>query len=310
VLKDNPDLARQVLPDRVHPGPAGHVVMGAALLRAWKAPPLVTRVAIDAASKAVVAAEGSEVSVLAATDGGLAWTQKDRALPLPLGFEDGETELAQRAGADLESLDQQPLVVTGLAAGVFELKIDGQSIGTFTDAELAKGVNLARFNTPMRWQAFSVKWSVGGGHEAQRVRRELLVAAAKDPSLKAAAEALARRDEAEQRQRSVDATPKPRRYELIRHSSNPGGPGGRISRSRPFSTFPMAFRGSASTRTNARGTLKDAICRRQAASSAAGSASPAKHATSTSPRRSSGTPSTAASRTPACSRRTASTSRG
>ena len=51
VMKDNPDLARQVVPDRVHPGPAGHLVMGATLLRAWSAPALVARVAIDAATK-------------------------------------------------------------------------------------------------------------------------------------------------------------------------------------------------------------------------------------------------------------------
>ena len=170
----------------------------------------------------MVAAENTEVSGLVATSGGLSWTQLDRALPLPLSFEDGETELAQKAGADIESLDQQPLVVTGLAPGRFELKIDGQSVGTFADAELAKGLNLARYRTPMRWQAYAVKWSVGGGHEAQRVRRELLVAAAKDPSLKAAAEALAARDEAAQKQRSVDATPKPRRYELRRSADYPG----------------------------------------------------------------------------------------
>ena len=42
------------------------------------------------------------------------------------GFEDGETELAERAGADIEGLDQQTLVVTGLATGRHELKIDGQ----------------------------------------------------------------------------------------------------------------------------------------------------------------------------------------
>jgi lysophospholipase L1-like esterase len=118
VLRDNPDLARQVLPDRVHPGAAGHLVMGATLLRAWSAPGLVTRVEIDAAGKRVVAAENTDVSGLVA-EGRVAWTQLDRALPLPLGFEDGETELAQRAGADIESLDREPLVVTGLASGRF-----------------------------------------------------------------------------------------------------------------------------------------------------------------------------------------------
>ena len=214
VMKDNPDLARQVVPDRVHPGPAGHLVMGSTLLRAWNAPALVARVAIDAAAKAVVAAENTEVSALTATEGGLSWTALDRALPLPLAFEDGETELAERAGADIEGLDRQPLVVTGLAAGRYELKIDGQSVGIFADADLARGVNLARSRTPMRWQAYAVKWSVGSGHETQRLRRDMLVDAAKDLSLQAAAETLAARDEAAQKQRSVDATPKPRKFEL------------------------------------------------------------------------------------------------
>jgi hypothetical protein len=200
--------------------------MGATLLRAWHAPALVTRVAIDAAARTVVGAENTDVSGLEAADGGLAWTQLDRALPLPLGFENGETELAQEAGAEIESLDQQPLVVTGLASGRFELKVDGQSVSTFSDAELATGVNLARFNTPMRWQAYTVGWSAGEGHELQRLRRRLLVGAGKDPSLEVTADALAVVDEAAQKQRSLDAVPRPRRYELIRDSSSPGEPGG------------------------------------------------------------------------------------
>jgi hypothetical protein len=160
-----------------------------------------------------VAAEGTEVSALAAAGGGLAWTQLDRALPLPVSYDDAETELAQRAGADLESLDQQLLVVSGLAAGRYELKIDGQTAGTFTDADLAKGVNLARHETPMRWQAFSVAWSRRRPRE--EAGRRLLVAAAKDPSLQATADALAAQDEAEQKARSEQATPKPRRFELF-----------------------------------------------------------------------------------------------
>ena len=215
VARDNPELARLILPDRVHPGPAGNLVMGATLLRAWSAPPLVTRVEIDAAAGTVVAAEGTDVSGLAAAEGGLAWTQADRALPLPLSFDDADTELAQRAGADLEGLDRQPLAVRGLAAGRYELKIDGQATGRFTETELAAGVNLARFDTPMRGQAYRVKWSVGDSHERQRVRRQLVAGAANDPAARAAAEALAAVDEAAQAQRSKDAVPQPRRYELV-----------------------------------------------------------------------------------------------
>jgi hypothetical protein len=189
--------------------------MGATLLRAWSAPALVTRVEIDAAAKAVSAAENTDVSGLAAVEGGLAWTQGDRALPLPLSFEDAETDLAQRAGADLEALDRQPLVVRGLAAGRYELKIDGQAIGRFTEADLAAGVNVARLDTPMRGQSYRVKWSVADGHERQRVRRQLLAGAANDPAARAAAESLAAVDEAAQAQRSKDAVPPSRRYELV-----------------------------------------------------------------------------------------------
>jgi lysophospholipase L1-like esterase len=214
VLKDNPDLARQVVPDRVHPGPAGHVVMGATLLRAWSAPTLVSRVAIDSAGPRVASAERSEVSDLATSGGGLSWTQLDEALPLPVSFEDATIELAQRAGADLESLDQQVLAVSGLAVGRYELKIDGQAVGAFTEEELAKGVNLARYSTPMRGQAYAVAWAAGDGHELQKLRRRLLVAKAQDPSLQATIDALSAQDEAAQKARSEQAAPKPRKFEL------------------------------------------------------------------------------------------------
>jgi lysophospholipase L1-like esterase len=214
VQAKNPDLARQIVPDRVHPGPAGHIVMGATLLRAWNAPALVTRVEIDAASRRVVAAENTDVSGAQAAGSGLLWTQADRALPLPLSFEDADVELAQQSGADLESLDRQVLVVSGLPAGRHGLTIDGQSIATFTAADLAQGVNLARHHTPMRWQAYAVKWSIGAGHEAQRLRRQLLVSATTEPGLRAAAETLAAQDEAAQKGRRETAAPKPRRYEL------------------------------------------------------------------------------------------------
>ena len=68
VFVEDRALARQILPDRVHPGPAGHLVMGATLLRAWQAPALVARIAIDAKRGAVVEAENAVVSALAVAD--------------------------------------------------------------------------------------------------------------------------------------------------------------------------------------------------------------------------------------------------
>ena len=215
VVRQNADLARQIIPDRVHPGPSGHMVMGATLLRTWHAPAVVSRVAIDAVGPAVTSAEKATVAGLAAAAGGLSWTQTDESLPLPLNYEDASVDLAQKAGADLEALDVQTVAVTGLAPGRYELKVDGQSVATFAAGDLARGVNLARYNTPMRWQAYSVAWSTGDGHDLQVLRRRLLVAAEKEPPLAATADALAARDELDQKARSEQAIPKPRKVEVV-----------------------------------------------------------------------------------------------
>jgi lysophospholipase L1-like esterase len=215
VVGADPALAQLLLPDRVHPSAAGHLVMGATLLRAWGAPALVSRVELDAQTKTVVAAEKTAVSGLVADGRGLRWTQLDEALPLPLGFDDADVALAQKAGADLEGLDAQPLVVRGLPAGRYELRIDGQPIGTFGEGDLARGVNLAVFNTPQRWQAYGVRWSVADSHELQRVRRRLMASAPTSPKLQETVDALTALDSAARKTRHDAAQPKSRSYELV-----------------------------------------------------------------------------------------------
>jgi lysophospholipase L1-like esterase len=216
IQETNPALARQILPDRVHPSDAGHLVMGAALLRAWKAPALVTGVEIEAGGPRVVVAEKTVVSDLErADDGGLAWTQLDEALPLPLRFEGATVELAETAGAGLEALDQQPLVVTGLPAGRYTLRIDDQEVGTFSEAELAAGVNLATRDTPMRWQAFSIRWGAQTRHELRRLQRQMVAGALAAERWHSAAVGLEAFDEAQQAARREAARPVARRYRLI-----------------------------------------------------------------------------------------------
>jgi lysophospholipase L1-like esterase len=214
VQATHPELARQILPDRVHPSDAGHLVMGAALLRGWNAPPLVTRVEIDASVPRVVVAERTTVSDLGAGGDALTWTQLDEALPLPLRFEGATVELAEAAGAGLEALDQQPLVVTGLPAGRHALRIDDQEIGTFSEAELAAGVNLAVRGTPMRRQAFALRWAAEGRDELRRVLRQMVAGSEADRWSSAVAD-LEAFDEATQAARREAARPVPRRYRLV-----------------------------------------------------------------------------------------------
>ncbi len=51
---------------------------------------------------------------------------------------------------------QQTLKVTGLSAANFDLKIDGDEMGSFTREQLAEGINLATLPTPMAKQAAEV----------------------------------------------------------------------------------------------------------------------------------------------------------
>lgn len=213
-VRDNPGRARHLLPDRVHPSPAGHLLMGATLLRAFGATSLVSRVVIDAKGPGVASAENAAVAALKAEGGVVSWTETDGSLPLPLNFKEANVELAQVAGADLESLDSEELVVRGLPPGRYNVRIDDKTVGPFSDAELARGVNLAVLDTPIRWQAYQTVWASEGGRDEQRMERLLRHHAAEDPGAKAAADFLFQKEEADQATRSKVAKPLERHFSV------------------------------------------------------------------------------------------------
>jgi len=150
----DPALAQKLLPDRVHPGPGGHLLMAEALLKAWHAPGLVSSVEIDADTKKVSAENTTVADVQAGV--GLSWTQEDAALPMPLDRKDAALELALHASDFVEALDRQPLKITGLTRARYVLRIDGDYSGSFSRQDLAAGVNLALLPTPMARQALDV----------------------------------------------------------------------------------------------------------------------------------------------------------
>ena len=154
----DPALAQKIIPDRVHPSPAGHLIMAEALLKSWNAPAQVTSVKIDASRRRVVQASNTEVSALkpgAAVSGpAFSWAQLDRALPLPVAWGDPTVALVLKSSDFTDALDQEPLQVTGLKpAARYTLKIDGQEVGDFTSEQLGLGINLAPLPTPMARQA-------------------------------------------------------------------------------------------------------------------------------------------------------------
>lgn len=213
----DPEQAQKIVPDRVHPAPAGHLLMAAALLKAWGAPRLVTAVTIDAAGMRVTAAENTRVLKLR-ENGGLSWTQRDEALPMPLDTSDPVLQLALRASDVVESLDQQPLRVTGLPAPRYTVKIDGEEVGSFPREELARGVNLAVLPTPMARQAGQVHRLTVNHNTIHFARWRLVQVPLQDNRSRQFPKALRALDALEADlvdQQRAAAQPKARRYELV-----------------------------------------------------------------------------------------------
>jgi len=149
------ELAKKIIPDRVHPGPGGHLLMAGELLKSWNAPALVSAVEIDAIANRVVKATGTKVTNLKSGDA-VSWSQLDEALPMPVDMNDAVIALSVNSSDFVAALNQQPLKVGGLRAADYILRIDGEEVGTFSKAQLANGLNLATLPTPMAKQAAAV----------------------------------------------------------------------------------------------------------------------------------------------------------
>ena len=216
-LRTDPEMARKMIPDRVHPSAAGHLIMAEALLKSWHAPALVTAVTIDASGRRVGHAENTRIGEFR-SGGGLHWVQTDGALPLPVDLVDVVMALAVRCSDVVEALDRQTLQITGLAGGRYLLKIDGQQIGTFTDSQLGAGINLAVLMTPMTKQAATVLAFTQKRNNVRAVRWRLVQVALQDDILAHKGGALKSLDilEKELIQRQHEsAQSKPHHYDVI-----------------------------------------------------------------------------------------------
>ncbi len=215
------ETAKKIIGDRVHPGPSGHLLMAEALLKAWNAPALVTAVEIDAAKAQATRAENTAVTDLKEANG-LTWTQNDKALPMPLDFQERDRgpilKLAVQSSDFLQALDWQPLKVTGLKGSRYLLRIDGDEVGTFSCQQLEQGVNLAELPTPMVKQSQAVHSLTLKHNDIHAVRwRELQVVLAEQPlpHLPQAMEALDNLEADLVAQQRATTQPKARHYELL-----------------------------------------------------------------------------------------------
>jgi lysophospholipase L1-like esterase len=151
--------------DAVHPGPAGQSLMAASILKGLSFPKHVATLEIDAAKGSATAAKNCTAAQVGAKDGGLAWEQRDDALP----FFPPEASGILKWSPILEDLNDYRLKITGLKEGKYEVRVGGKAVATYGADELAKGVNLApavlkdapeKDRNPVLAQALAVKAAV------------------------------------------------------------------------------------------------------------------------------------------------------
>ena len=216
----DPTLAQKLIPDRVHPGAAGHMIMAESLLKAWNAPALVSAVEIDGAAGTLRHSENSKVGPVS-KHGAIVWQQLDRSLPMPIDWNDKSqlVPLAMRSSDFVDALDRETLNVSGLSGGTYILRIDNVEAGTFTSADLARGVNLATLaTTPMMKQAMQVQALTLKRADVHQYRWRSIQVPLSDqevPSKGQAMTALDKVDDDLMKQQHAAAQPKPHRYELV-----------------------------------------------------------------------------------------------
>jgi len=171
----DPLAAKLLLPDRVHPDILVHWVMAEALLKGWNAPALVSSVTIDGRAGKVADAQNATVDHVDREKDTLSWTAVENALPLPLMSTNAVHAMLLQLTDIQQALNQEPLRVTGLDAGQYTLAIDGKSMGAFSAEDLAKGINLADYATPMRSQAQTVGWTMRDRDEAHFIHMRMLI---------------------------------------------------------------------------------------------------------------------------------------
>ena len=127
--------------DGVHPNWAGHLVMATVILKGLNAPSLVSSVEIDAKSGEAKAVQAKVSDVK--TGENISFTRLDDAMPWPVPAE-AVLPAPIPGFTPFDDLSRYLLRVTNLPVGKYAVSVDGKAFGTFSQEQLAGGVNLAQ----------------------------------------------------------------------------------------------------------------------------------------------------------------------
>lgn len=140
--------------DRVHPGEPGHMVMTYLFLKAQGLPGTVAAVVVDAAS-GKWNGERCTLSNVVTAGNTVSFDCLAESLPFPVG---SRAVPALALVPLMSDLNREPVTITGLDPGHYELLIDGQPVLEAGADELSQGVDLAgNERTPQYRQAHQAK---------------------------------------------------------------------------------------------------------------------------------------------------------
>lgn len=141
-------------PDRVHPGEPGHLVMTYLILKAQGLPGTVAAVVVDAAAGKWSGERCTLTKVRTERDA-VSFDCLAESLPFPVG---SRAVPALGLVPFMSELNREPVTVTGLDPGRYELLIDGEPVLEASADELSRGVDLAlNERTPQYRQAHKAK---------------------------------------------------------------------------------------------------------------------------------------------------------
>ncbi|QDU08647.1 SGNH/GDSL hydrolase family protein [Gimesia aquarii] len=145
-----------IIEDAVHPDPPGQVVMAYALLSDMNVQRQVSRINISkkANGEPTATARGGKLTDLKFNEDGVSFTWLSKSLPWVVPAE-------AQLGAELTKLghrmSQESLSIHNLPAGRYELSIDGQVVGQYSNIALARHIELqSNAKTPQYQQAMEV----------------------------------------------------------------------------------------------------------------------------------------------------------
>lgn len=151
--------------DRIHPDNNGHMVMAYLFLKdQGLANHKVADMVVNASSKKVSKAVNCSITNIMGNADSVSFNYLAQSLPYPLdtvprGWGNHKSQAdALKLIPWTEDFNQEMLTVKGLANGKYQVKIDGQLIGSFDSKQLADGVNMALItSTPQYQQAVQIR---------------------------------------------------------------------------------------------------------------------------------------------------------